>query len=152
MGLYFEEIDVGQKFHSESRMLTQEDVAKFADLTGDLNRLHLDADYAKGTVFKRPISHGLLVLGIALGLWYSEGVTQDSIVAFIGMNNLSFKAPVYPGDSISLETEIVSKRESKSRPDSGVVTFKDSVVNQKKVVVLEFERLLLLKKKVAEGA
>ena len=133
-------------------MLTQEDVAKFADLTGDFNRLHLDAEYARTTVFKGTISHGLLVLGIALGLWYSLGITRDSIVAFIGMNNLSFKAPAYPNDSISLESEVISKRESKSRPDSGIVTFKDRVLNQNGIVLLEFERLLMLKKKVAVDA
>lgn len=133
-------------------MLTQEDVAKFADLTGDFNRLHLDAEYARTTMFKGTISHGLLVLGIALGLWYSLGITRESIVAFIGINNLSFKAPVYPGESISLESEVISKRESKSRPDSGIVTLKDRVLNQKGVVVLEFDRLLVLKKKVPVDA
>ena len=152
MGLYFNEIPVGQKFHSVQRVLTQEDVERFANLTGDFNRLHLDAEYAKTTVFKGTISHGLLVLGIALGLWYSLGITRESIVAFIGINNLSFKAPAYPGDSIALESEVTSKRESKSRPDSGIVTFKDRVLNQNGAVVLEFERLLMLKKKVAVDA
>ncbi|MCL4518631.1 MAG: dehydratase, partial [Thaumarchaeota archaeon] len=84
MGLYFDDISVGQKFRSNPHMLTQDDVKKFADLTGDFNKLHLDADYAKSTVFERPISHGLLVLGIALGQWYSLGITADSIVAFVG--------------------------------------------------------------------
>ncbi|MCL5068941.1 MAG: MaoC family dehydratase N-terminal domain-containing protein [Thaumarchaeota archaeon] len=147
MGLYFDDISVGQKFRSNPRMLTQDDVKKFADLTGDFNKLHLDADYAKSTVFERPISHGLLVLGIALGQWYSLGITADSIVAFVGINNLSFRAPVYPGDNISLESEVISKRESRSRPDAGVVTIRDAVKNQKGTAVLEFDRILMLKKK-----
>lgn len=125
---------------------------EFADLTGDFNKLHLDSEYAKTTPFERPISHGLLVLSIALGQWYSLGITADSIVAFVGINNLSFKAPVYPGDNISLKSIVVSKRESKSKPDVGLVTIRDMMVNQKGIVVLEFDRILMLKKKQARKA
>ncbi|MHB2035447.1 MAG: MaoC family dehydratase [Nitrososphaerales archaeon] len=147
MGLYFDEISVGQQFESSSRVLAAEDLKKFAALTGDFNRLHLDADYAKTTEFKRPISHGLLILGIAFGLWYALGITADSIIAFIGINKLSFRMPAFPGDTIHLRTKVVSKRESKSRSGAGIVTFDDSVVNQEGSIILEFERVLLLKKK-----
>ena len=147
MGLYFDEVTVGQQFESTSQVLNAADVEKFASLTGDFNRVHLDADYAKTTEFKRPIFHGLLILGIAFGLWYSLGITADTIIAFIGINKLSFKAPGFPGDTIRLRTKVASKRESKSRSDAGIVTFNDSVINQDGSIILEFERVLLLKKK-----
>ena len=147
MGLYFDELSLGQQFESSSRVLTAYDVKKFAELTGDFNRLHLDNEYAKTTEFKRPISHGLLILGVAFGLWYALGITADTIIAFIGINKLSFKSPAFPGDTIRLKTKVAAKRESKSRPDAGIVTFNDLVINQDESVVLEFERVLLLKKK-----
>jgi len=147
LGLYFDELSVGQQFESTSRVLNAEDVKKFAVLTGDFNRVHLDADYAKTTEFKRPIFHGILILGIAFGLWYALGITADSIIAFIGINKLSFRAPAFPGDTIRMRTKVASRRESKSRLDAGIVTFNDSIVNQDGSVILEFERVLLLKKK-----
>ena|SRR5487761_332968 len=146
MVLNFEDFTVGSKFESNAKVITQEDITKFAKLTGDFNSLHLDQEYAKTTFFKQTIAHGLLTLGVALGLWYSLDLTTDSIVTFVGMNNLSFAAPVYPGDSIHLFSQVISARELKSRIDSGLVTFKDSVINQNGKSVLEFERTFIIKK------
>lgn len=146
MVLNFEDFTVGSKFESIARVITQEDIARFAELTGDFNSLHLDREYAKTTLFKGTIAHGLLTLGVALGLWYSLDLTTDSIVTFVGINNLSFAAPVYPGDSIHLLSQVILARESKSRIDSGLVTFKDNVINQNGKSVLEFERTFIIKK------
>jgi len=147
--LFFEEFTIGKRFESEARVVRQEDIVEFAELTGDLNPLHVDDKYASKTIFGRTIAHGLFTLGIALGQWYSENLTRDSIVAFVGLNNLSFLAPVYPGDMIRLRSEVLTARVSNSRPGVGIVTFKDQMVNQNEVVVLKFERSLMLRMKNA---
>src|SRR5690242_8815840 len=112
---------MGDTFRSRSKVITRESISQFAELTGDKSRLHLDEQFARQTVFKSPISHGLLVLGISLGLWFSLDLNNDTIVAFAGINNLYFRAPIYPGDEVSLASEVISKRDSKSRPDSGII-------------------------------
>src|SRR5947209_4995308 len=119
----------------------------FAKLTGDLSKLHLDDEYAKRTIFGARISHGLLTLGIGLGLWYSLDVNNDSILAFVGINKLRFKGPVYVGDRIRLISEVVSKRESKSRPEAGIVSFGDQILNQNGGVVLDYERVEMISKR-----
>lgn len=146
MNLYFDDFHVGRKFESTERAINQEDIEKFANLTGDFNRLHIDEEFARTTIFKRPIAHGMFTLSVSLGLWYSMDITRSSIVAFIGINNLTFKAPVYAGDSLHLISNVVAARESKSRPDAGIVTFKDQMVNSRGELVMESERTLLLKK------
>jgi acyl dehydratase len=144
--LFFGDFRMGRKFESMERVVGSEDIRKFAELTGDLNPMHIDEEFASSTIFKRPIAHGMLTLSISLGLWYSLDLTRGSIIAFIGMNNLSFKAPVYAGDSLHLISNVLSARESKSRPEVGIVTFKDRVVNSRGETVMESERTLLLKK------
>jgi acyl dehydratase len=142
--LYFEDFEINQKFSSEERCITQEDIQRFAELSGDFNKLHLDEEYAKQTLFGGRIAHGLLILSVASGLWYKLNLTRDSIVAFIGIEDLSFKAPVYPGNCVHLVSEVASKRESKSRGDVGLVFFKDKLLNERGNVVLEFKRVLML--------
>lgn len=147
MSLFYEDFEIGKQFESKPRKVLQEDIRTFAELTGDLNKLHLDEEYAKKTVFRGRIAHGMLTLSISLGLWYAMDITRSSIIAFIGVNNLSFKAPVYPGDEIHLLSEIISKRESKSRPGAGIVTFQDTMLNSRGEIVMESERTLMLRKK-----
>jgi len=144
--MFFEDFKVGAKFESKPRVITQDNIREFAELTGDKNPLHLDPEFGKKTMFGRTIGHGLLTLGVALGEWYDLDVTRDSVVAFIGINNLTFRAPVFPGDSVVLKSEVTGARPSKSRSDLGLVTFKDLMVNQKGESVLEFEKTLMLMK------
>jgi acyl dehydratase len=107
----------------------------------------LDNTFAKQTIFKSPISHGILILGVSLGLWFSLDLNNDTIVAFAGVDNLLFRAPVYPDDSVHLISEVISRRDSNSRPESGIVIFQDKVFNQKEELVLEFERIEIIQKK-----
>jgi len=146
MPLFFEDFTVGVKYNSSLRKVTNEGIAKFADLTGDRNKLHVDPEYAKRSGFKGTIAHGLLTLSLSLGLWHSLNLTNGTILAFLGLNNVSFKAPVYPGDSLKLISEIATKRGSKSRQDAGVLTVKEQMFNQRNELVLEAELILLLKK------
>jgi acyl dehydratase len=145
--LFLEEFHVGNRFESrEPRTVTKEDIEEFANLTGDMNPLHLDDAFARSRKFNGRIAHGLFTLAIALGQWYSLNLTRDSIVAILGINNLSFRAPVHPGDRIRLASEVIDKRDSKSDPSAGIVVFKDKVLNQDDATVLEFERVAMLKK------
>jgi acyl dehydratase len=144
--VYFEDFQIGQKFTTESRTVSQEDIDRFADLTGDYNKIHLDAEYAKQTMFGGTISHGLLTISMSLGLWFDLRVTNDSIITFLGLDDFVFRAPVRPGDNLQLSSEVVSKRESKSHPDAGIVTFNDQISNGMKIVV-EGRRTFLLQKR-----
>ena len=150
--MFFEDFHVGMKFESKPRMITQDNIKEFADLTGDKNPIHIDPEFAKNSLFGRTIGHGLLTLGVALGEWYDLDVTRESVVAFVGINNLTFKAPVFPGDSVKLRSEVTSVRSSKSHPELGLVSFKDLMLNQKGESVLEFEPTLMLLKKSVEKA
>ncbi len=147
MSLFYEDMRIGREFTSGSRSLGQREIESFAKLTGDLNRLHTDQSYARTTVFGGTIAHGLLVLSVALGLWYETGLTRDSLVALLGVNRVSFRAPVRPGEEIKLLTRVRSRRLSASRRGTGIVTLHDVVKGRDGKTLLEFERVLLLKRK-----
>ncbi len=139
---------IGQQFESKARKVSQDDIQSFATLTGDLNRLHLDEDYAKRSMFGSRIAHGMLTLSFALGLWHSLELTNETVMAFVALDHATFRLPVYPGDALVLNSEVIAKRELKSRPDAGLISWKDQVINGKKnQVVLDFERTFMLKRK-----
>ena len=145
LSLFFDDFRVGDKFTSRPRKVTREEIHKFADLTGDRNRLHIDMEYARQTDFGSTIAHGMLTLSFALGLWYDQNLTRDSIIAFMGINNLKFQAPIYPDDEIRLDSLVIGKRESQSRTKAGLITFRDQIFNQEDKVALLYERVLMLK-------
>lgn len=143
--MYFEDFKPGSRFESEPREVRAEDVQSYADLSGDLNPLHFDDEYAIRAGFRGRVSHGMLILCLGVGLWYSMDLTRDSTIALLGFGNIVFESAVYPGDRIRLLSEVVSCRLSGSRPGAGIVTFKDVVLNQQDDAVVEFERKLMLK-------
>ncbi len=147
MTVFYEDLVVGRKFVSGEKSLSQEEIETFGRLTGDMNRLHTDDDYARSTVFRGRVAHGLLVLSSAMGLWYGMNLTRDSLVALLGINNVSFKAPVRPGQKFRLTSRVKSRRPSGSRPEAGIVTLKDQVAGEGREPLLEFERVLLVKRK-----
>ncbi|HYB04135.1 MAG TPA: MaoC/PaaZ C-terminal domain-containing protein [Nitrososphaerales archaeon] len=147
MLLFHEDFKDGQKFVSKEREITHDDIQKFANLTGDLNKLHLEQEFAKSAGFSGIVAHGVLTLSIAIGLWHSLDLTNGTILAFAGLSNVSFKAPVYPGDRIHIEAQVLSKRELASRPNAGLVRLKLAGINSRKETVLEAELALIIKKK-----
>lgn len=147
MTLYYEEMPIGRRFVSRPRVLTEVDVDRFAELTGDLNRLHTDEEYARKTMFGGRIAHGLLVLSLAIGLWYEMGLTRDSLVALLGMDKVAFRAPVRPGERFHLVSRVRSRRPSKSNPEAGIVVLHDVVVDNLKRKLVEFERILLVRRR-----
>ena len=133
-GMYFEEFAVGQKVVTMSRTVTETDVVSFAGLTGDFNQIHTDAHYAASTPFGQRIAHGLCVMSIASGLATLTGIMEGTVLAFREVMEWKFSKPVFFGDTIHGELEIV---ETKGYPrlGGGAVIIKVDVKNHKGEVV-----------------
>ena len=116
MGLYFEDFFVGQKTVTEKRTITEDDIMKFAALTGDDNRIHTDPEFSKTTQFGRQIAHGVLGLSFALGLAWQTGILDGTVIAFREVSEWKFVKPVFIGDSIYV---VMETKETKALPRIG---------------------------------
>jgi len=146
---FFEDFKLGEKKVSLGRTVTETDIVMFAALSGDWSELHTNAEYMKHTVFGQRIAHGLLTLSIATGLALRTG-TRGTIdmLAFLGMDKVKFtNSPVYIGDTIHVEVEVTEARTSQSRPDAGILKFKNTVKNQKNEEVATYEAAVMVNKK-----
>lgn len=143
-GLYFEEFSVGQKFaHPIRRTVTEADNVFFTAMTHNPAQLHLDEEYAKGTEFGTRIVNSLFTLGLMIGISVGE-TTLGTTVANLGMDEVRFPKPVFHGDTLHVESEVLELRASKSRPGQGIVTFSHKAINQKGDVVAQCKRLALM--------
>jgi len=106
--MYFEEFSQGDKFTTRSRVVTGTDMDIFAALTGATNPLFLNEEFGKKRGFKGRIAPGILILALAVGAQYSMGLF-DHIIAFLGIDKLRFLSPVYPGDTIKYNVEVIEK-------------------------------------------
>ncbi len=147
MGLYFEEFKVGEVFKTKSRTVTEADIVMFSGLSGDYNALHTNEEYAKKTEHGTRIAHGMLVLSIATGLMYPLGITDETGIGFLGINEFKFLKSVKANDTIRVELKISEKRESKSRNDAGIIMREISILNQKDELVQRGIFAILMKKK-----
>ena len=125
--LYFDDFQVGQKFVTKSRTITETDIINFAGVSWDHNQLHTDAEYATGTSYGKRIAHGLLGVVAHAGLSYQ--LTEDSILALLEIN-WKFHLAIYIGDTIRVEQTVKDLRES-SGGNRGILTFEKEVKNQK---------------------
>jgi acyl dehydratase len=146
-GLYFEEFTVGQTFrHALRRTITEADNVFFSALTHNPAPLHLDAEYMKDTEFGKPIVNSCLTLAFMVGISVGD-TTAGTTVANLGWDDVRFPAPLYHGDTIHIETEVLELRDSKSRPDNGIVIFAHRAFNQHDVLVGECRRSALMLRK-----
>jgi len=146
-GLYFEEFEPGQVIeHTTRRTVTETDNILFSTMTLNLAPLHLDAEYSKGTIYGQRLVNSLFILGLVAGITVPE-TTQGTTLGNLGFNEVKFPKPVFHGDTIRVRTEIVDKRVSKSRDDSGIVTFRHQGINQRDEVVCDAVRVGLMLKK-----
>ena len=146
-GLYFEEFTVGQVFkHQPGRTITEMDNVLFTTVTMNPQPLHLDAEFAKNTEFGQPLVNSILTLGLAVGLSVGD-TTLGTTIGNLGFDKVEFPKPVFHGDTIYVETEIVDKRESRSRPDTGIVFFEHRAINQRQELVARIRRAGLMRKK-----
>ena len=128
---FFDDFVVGDKDRSRGRTITETDIVLFAAFTGDWHPLHTNIEFAKKGPFGERIAHGFLSLSVASGLL---PLSEMAIMAFYGMDKVRFIAPVKIGDTLQVEHEVVEKKEHD--PASGVVSFKQSIINQRQELSL----------------
>jgi acyl dehydratase len=145
-GMYWEEWDIGAEFESPGRTVTEADIVAFAGLSGDYNPLHINEEHCRNTIFGGRIAHGPLVYAIAAGLLFQLHLYDDTLIAFLGFENLKFTKPVKPGDTIHARIKVLEKRET-SNPDRGVMKRQLQVLNQRGEVVQEGIQAFLFKRK-----
>jgi itaconyl-CoA hydratase len=142
-GRYYEEFEVGAIYeHRPGRTITETDNTWFTLLTMNTHPMHFDAEYAKHSEFGRCIVCSPLTVALMVGMSVTD-VSQKAI-ANLGWTNIRLTHPLFAGDTLTAESEVLGKRESKSRPDAGIVTVKTSGFNQHGVLVCDFERTMLI--------
>jgi len=150
-GKYFEELEVGMVIqHSIGRTLTEMDNVLFSALTMNNQPLHLNEHFAQQTQFGARIVNGIFTMGLVVGITVND-LTAGTIIANLGYENVNHPHPMYHGDTLYVETHIVSKRDSNSKPDRGVVTLKHIGKNQNGVVCIEVTRSVLFMKRSTGG-
>ena len=148
-GLYYEEFEVGMEFkHALTRTVTEMDNVMFCAMTHNPQPLHLDEEYSKNTFYGQRIVNSLFTLGLIIGVSVDD-TTLGTTLGNLGMTDIRFKNPVFHGDTLRSMTRIAAKRESKSRPDTGIVTFEHTGYNQRDEEIAYCARTGLMKKKAA---
>jgi itaconyl-CoA hydratase len=148
-GKYYEDLQVGQRFkHTHGRTITEMDNVLFCSLTMNTQPLHINEDFAARSHHGRRIVNGIFTLGLVVGLSVGD-LTEGTILANLGYERVAHPQPVFHGDTIYAETEVLEKRESRSHPQAGVVRLRQTGRNQAGSVVLELERAVLFLKKPA---
>ncbi len=146
-GKWFDELEVGQVFrHALRRTVTESDNILFSAMTHNPAALHLDHEYCRTeTEFGQPLVNSYFTLGLMVGISVGD-TTMGTAVANLGMSDVKFPKPVFHGDTLHIETEVMALRESKSRPDQGIVTFEHRAYNQNDELVAICTRMGLQRK------
>ena len=144
-GRYYEDFHVGDIYeHKPGRTITETDNTWFTLLTMNTHPLHFDAHYAKKTEFGRPLVNSALTLSIVAGMSVSD--LSQKAIANLGWENIKLTAPVFAGDTLYAESEVLAKRESKSRPTQGIVSARTTGANSDGIVVITYDRSFLVPK------
>ena len=148
-GRYFDEWAVGDGLrHQPHRTVTETDNLLISALTHNPQPLHLDGEYAGATEFGRIVVNGTFTFALMIGISVAE-TTLGTLVANLGYDKLVMPKPVFIGDTLRVESEVLSLRPSKSRPDAGLATFAHRAINQRNDVVCACERTALLQRRPA---
>ena len=146
-GKYFEELEVGQQIkHTLGRTITEMDNTLFCTLTMNTQPLHINEDFASKTQFGQRIVNGIFTMGLVVGLTVSE-LTEGTVIANLGYDRVAHPNPVFHGDTIYVESEVLEKRESQSKPDRGIVRLKHVGKKPDGTVVCELERTVMFHKR-----
>ncbi len=147
-GVYFDELEVGRVFQHEIRLtVTETDNVWFSALTHNPAYLHLDEEYCRTqTEFGQRIVNSAFLLALMVGISVGE-TTLGTAVANLGWDEVRFPKPVFHGDTIRVETEVIDLRDSRSRPDQGIVTFLHRAYNQRSELVASCKRMGLQRKR-----
>lgn len=148
-GKWFDELEVGQVFRHEIRKTVLEyENMLFSSLTYNPAQIHIDHAYCENTEFGRPLMNSIFTLGLVIGLSVQE-TTLGTTVANLGMTDTTFPRPVFSGDTIRAETRVMELRESKSRPNQGIVLFEHTGYNQRDELVCRTLRSALMLRRPA---
>ena len=143
-GLYFEEFEVGARYlHRPGRTATEADNVMFSALTMNTQALHLDAAYSATQPFGQRLMNSMWTLATMVGASVTQ-LTQGTLVAQLGLSDIAFPAPLFHGDTLYTETEILEARASGSRPGQGIVTMRHTGLNQDAAVVATATRVALV--------
>lgn len=148
-GLWFDELVVGQRFeHAIRRTVTETDNLLFTTLSHNPAQLHLDAEYMKGSEYGRVLVNSCFTLSLMVGVSVGD-TTLGTAVANLGWDEVRFPKPVFVSDTLNIVTEVIDLRDSKSRPDAGIVTFRHEAYNQRGELVASCKRSGLQRRKPA---
>lgn len=148
-GLYYEEFFVGQEFnHPWTRTVTEMDNTLFSALTMNVQPLHIDAHFAEGTEFGQRLVNSIFTLGLIIGISVND-TTIGTTVGNLGFSETKFPKPVFHGDTLRARTKVVAMRESKSRPEVGIVDFEHTGWNQRDEMVVLCRRQGMMRKRPA---
>lgn len=143
-GLYFDDFVLGQRFqHEIRRTVTDMDNILFSSLTYNPAAIHIDHEYCRSTPFGKPLMNSIFTLGLVVGLSVQD-TTLGTTIGNLGWEQVSFPKPVFAGDTIRAESSVVALRESKSRPDQGIVTFEHRGFNQRDEEIALCRRVALM--------
>ena len=143
-GLYYEQFELGQSFrHDIRRTVTETDNVLFSAMTHNPAAIHIDAEYARSTEFGKPLMNSAFTLGLVVGISVGD-TTLGTTVGNLGWDEVRFPKPVFAGDTIHVETRVLEKRESKSRPTNGIVVFEHRGFNQREEIICSCKRSALM--------
>ena len=146
-GLYLEDFEVGRKFeHALRRTVTEMDNTLFSCLTHNPQPLHIDHEFAAKSEWGKPLVNSIFTLGLMIGVSVND-TTVGTTIANLGMTDVRFPAPVFHGDTLNFTTEVLGKRESRSRPDAGIVELLHKGFNQRGELVAECRRQAMMRKR-----
>jgi itaconyl-CoA hydratase len=150
-GRFLEDLVVGDHYRSHlGRTITDADNVWFSCLTMNTNQMHFNREYAAQTEFEKPLVVSTLTLAIVVGLSVRD--TSENAVANLGWSDISLPAPVFVGDTLWAESEVLEKRESASRPACGIVAVRTKGINQRDEIVIDFKRTFMIFKRPPPGA
>lgn len=146
-GLYFEEFEVGHVFeHTIRRTVTEMDNMLFSNMTLNPQPLHIDKHFCETeTEFGQPLMNSLFTLGLMIGISVND-TTVGTTIANLGMTDVKFPHPLFQGDTVHVTTEVLNKRESRSRPEAGIVEFEHKAFNQDNELVAVCTRQAFMRK------
>ncbi|WP_342588763.1 MaoC family dehydratase [Phyllobacterium brassicacearum] len=148
-GLYLEDFEIGHVFqHTLRKTVTESDNMLFSVMTLNPQPLHIDFDFASKTEWGKPLVNSLFTLGLMIGISVND-TTVGTTIANLGMTDVKFPAPLFHGDTVRVETQVISARRSKSKTDRGIVEFEHRAFNQYGVLVAQCTRQAMMKSKSA---
>ena len=147
-GRFFEDFEVGDVFRGRlGRTITETDNVWFTCLTLNTNQVHFNREFAAGTRFGRPLVNSTLTLALVTGMSVPD--TSENATANLAWTDISLPNPVFEGDTLYVESEVLDRRESRSRPEVGIVSVRSRGINQRREVVIEFKRTFMIYKRDA---